>query len=205
MRHLGRWGLATIVFLSVAGLALADDANPPSWRGDEFSTVQSWEFGTDANNDAVADAYTNSNGVPMADITGTWESSWQSKTGVWVLSGLIDVTIPNTPVHMGMPKTIWVQVTWAPEIEGQVPVVKVLANDYNPQVIGSLVGTQDLEGSWKLSTYELVEPNNPDWETIRISGCVGVEELVIDTIPEPATVALLGLGAAALIRRRRAG
>jgi hypothetical protein len=203
MRYLSRWGLATIVFLSVAGLALADDANPPSWRGDEFSTVQSWEFGTDANVDANADAYTNSNGMPMADITGTWASTWEGKTGVWLLSGLIDATIPNTPVHMGMPKTIWVQLTWAPESEGAVPAVTVLANAYNPEVIGSLVETE-VEGSWNLSTYQLIEPNNPDWETIRISGCIGVEEMVIDTIPEPATAMLLGLGAVALIRRRRA-
>jgi hypothetical protein len=108
---------------------------------------------------------------------------------------------------MWQPKTIWVQVTWVPEVEGQFPVVKVLPNLWNSeQVIGTLVHEMSLDGNWKHSTYELTEPNNPEWEVIRISGCVGVDELVIDTIPEPVTVVLLlGLGAGALFRRHRAG
>ena len=48
-----------------------------------------------------------------------------------------------------------------------------------------------------------IEPN-PAFEIVRIDGAVMVDEIVIDTIciPEPASLALLGLGGLALMRRR---
>ena len=205
MRRMVRWSIAAAVVLSGAGLVLADDLNPPLWRGDADSTCQLWGFATNDPNDVVADSYTNAYGVPAADITGTWMDSYLDRSGVWILSGLIDATIPNTPPHLEKPKTIWVQVTWTPDVTGMSPVVKVLENAYDPEVIGTLVTQQDLSGDWKHSTYEIVEPNNPDWEIVRVSGCVAVDQLVIDTIPEPVTGVLLVLGGAALLARRRAG
>ena len=54
--------------------------------------------------------------------------------------------------------------------------------------------------------FWIVEPN-PDWEQIVIGVPVGTEldEVVIDTIslPEPATLILLTLGAVAVLQRRR--
>jgi len=57
-----------------------------------------------------------------------------------------------------------------------------------------------------IAEFWLVEPN-PDWEQIVVGVPVGtqLDEVVIDTIslPEPATLMLLTLGAAAVLQRRR--
>ena len=70
-------------------------------------------------------------------------------------------------------------------------------------------GRQDrttLLREWLHSTYELAIFPSPQFETIRLSGDIYVDELVIDTYsttPEPATALLMLLGAAALGHRRR--
>lgn len=196
--------VAAMVMLA-AGPILADDLNPPLWRGEENSTFQTWEFATNDPN-VTADTYSNPYGVPEVDVVvGYWLDVWNGHQGMWALTGLLEAEVPNTPPHPLKPKTIWVQLTWSsnPLFPAWVPDVKALADVYNPEVVGTVIDQKTLADGWMHSTWEIILPNNPPVEVLKITGPVVVDELVIDTIPEPATLSLLVLGGLALIRRRR--
>jgi hypothetical protein len=65
--------------------------------------------------------------------------------------------------------------------------------------------TDTTEGGWTLSVFQINLYPNPPQEWFTIKGDIIVDHLAIDTrcIPEPATVALLGLGALVVFRRKR--
>lgn len=205
MRTFATTGLVAAIMVFGAGPILADDVNPPAWRGEDNSTWQTWEFATD-DPSVVADAYDNPYGTPVAEVpVGYWLDTHSGRTGMWALTGLMEAELPNTPPHPLKPKTIWVQLTWIanPLFPGGAPEVKALADAYNPEILGTVIDEKPLADGWMHGTWEIILPNNPPVEVLRISGPVVVDELVIDTIPEPATLMLLGLGAAAALVRRR--
>ena len=78
---------------------LADDYNPPAWRGDDFTTFQLWEF-SDNSNPVDADVFDNPYGAynPYAAMSGSlWLPMDLGHQGVWrVGSGSMDFHIPNT-------------------------------------------------------------------------------------------------------------
>lgn len=200
------WGIAIAILLPLAGSVLADDLNPPPWRGQPDSTFQMWEFSTNTRLDIVADQYFNPYGVPEADIlAGYWIDTYQGHQGMWMLSGILDLTIPNTPPHPQMPKTIWIQMTWTPDplVPSAVPEVIVLPDEYNGEVEAAVVSDMLLSGPWHLTTWQAVLPNNPPLEILRVTCPTVVDEIVVDTIPEPASMAMLGIGVVSILIRRR--
>jgi hypothetical protein len=114
-------GLALLIF---AQLAVADDFNPPSWRGQPGTTREQWEFTTDNARTGVApDNFFNPFGVPSltmnpnvwpappAPLGFDWTNYFLGRQGVYSLSGSFDITIPNDPHHNDL-KKIWLQMTW---------------------------------------------------------------------------------------------
>ena len=204
--------LAIGVGLAASAAVLADDLNPPPWRGQDGTTYAQWEFMTE-NPGPLPDMGDNPYGdTTMTVYTGVgqeWWDVWGGRDGVWPLSGLIEIEIPNRPEPLPY-KEIWVQVTWAAQTPGGMPYLSETISGEAMTVAGDIELEPTLElppadGLWHHTTYTVRLYPNPDFEIIRLGGSIMVDELVIDTIciPEPMTLSLVGLGALALLKRSR--
>ena len=205
---------AYLGFVLVVGLmvvpAVADDLNPPPWRGLDGTSYARWEFGTDDPYAPPENDWYNPYGMPEIEVQPLtdWYDEYDGRLGVWALSGEIWVDIWNYPEPLPH-KFIWVQLTWAPmEFEpNPFPNVEEIFTTGGPYY-GTLqdefdVGPDPFE--WYHSTYLIELWPNPDFETVHIWGDIYVDEVVIDTwcIPEPASLSLLALGSLVVLRRKR--
>ena len=218
--------LVAVLALFVCQAAFSLDVQPPPWRGQLSTTSQMWGFGTYSESgmeiqpDGPAPG-----GQPWLPSTKLWwepgplpfEQEWMSYYqpsvlqlhdigyGVIPLSGWIDVIVDNHDPNPQNEKWIHIQVTWAPQSGGTVfpPIVHVddLLNGTN-EVLP--IYEEPLVGPWKTTIYEIHLPQNPIDEWVYIEGDIFVDELIIDTwcIPEPGSMALIGIGLLALMKRK---
>jgi hypothetical protein len=200
MMHLVRIPLAVVLCGVMLAAAVADDLNPPVWRGQPGTTWAEWEYPT-PNPNPLPDVGYNPYGVPATRVYPglgqVWLPELDGRLGVWPLSGEIWVDIPNRPDPNPW-KDIYVQLTWEPQAPGNTPSVLTTLPQ---QVTGTLLHQTPLGGQWMHSVYAVHLEPNPAWEQILITGGINVDQLVIDTrcVPEPGTVALLAFGALAAV------
>jgi hypothetical protein len=194
------------------GSVWAEDYNPPPWRNGENTTFSGWGF-DDSSFDLVAPDWFNANpgvsGMPTFSIENDppdtlWLPSHEGASGVWRLESPSNITIEVENYDLPNPiKEIWLQITY--QSSGGEPFIvtspmwsEVSSSD--PQANGNFLN---------LTLHITLEPN-PAHETIWIQplDCtLYIDQIVIDTIctvPEPATICLFGLGALALLRKRKA-
>lgn len=202
--------LALLGAVLAANCALADDYNPPSWRGQENTTFQQWEFSTEA---ALApDMVDNAGGTPTLQVAGpfpftAWLNEDLGHQGVWKFEDFIEIYIPNIIDEEPL-KEIWIQLTYQADSIGQGLAPLFLTD---PSLSGSalLVDQHALGDGYFHETYSIIIEPNPDFETIWIQprNCTFyLDEIVIDTIsrvPEPTTICLLGFGVLGLLRKRK--
>ena len=217
--------LTVVVLLTAfAATAVADDFQPPNWRGHPNTTWGRWEFDVepgapDAPPITSGDAwYQDSDdgffpfGDPELRVEPGAGQSWtfedvrggSDRVGIWPLSGYLEVTMQNSEIAREF-KQIWIQLTWRSQNGDSIPAIEIIDPAVDFTYTQSLF-EEELPNGWMHSIYHIDLSPNPSYETIQIFGAVDVDELVIDTycVPEPATMAMLSVGGiAALLRRRR--
>lgn len=208
---------AVAVMFSSGIVFAALDYVPAPWRTDPIgqppTTYQSWDFTTDANPTAP-DVDLNPYGTAELTVTGDFFSNtvwyetlpgYPNHQGIWGYEEDIQVLLPNNPVQNPY-KEVWVQITYT---ASNAPNIYVLPEGNELEyVFMDLVDNQDIGDGWfHAAYYAIVEPN-PTFElnVIRPADCtLYVDDLIIETVcdvPEPATLAILGLGAL-LMRTKR--
>jgi len=204
--------------------AVADDVQPPPWRGQWSTTSQIWEFLTPNPGDPAGEGLRPDGpapgGQPPLPSTMLWVTpgpgmEWMpedlvtpesQRVGIWPLSGAIEVVVDNHEPPNEL-KWVWVQLTWRPQPTGGIPEISGLQpSPIRAEDMPKVVEEVTLPCGWVETTYEwFLRPNPPD-EWFTVGGMIDVDELVIDTwcIPEPSTLAmLLGMSLLVFWRRRR--
>lgn len=211
--------IALALVALIAPAALADDLNPPEWRGAPGSTFQHWTFDTaPADMASIApDVDQNPYGDPrLIDSYSTsseWLEMYEGRQGVWHAYWDFWIDLPNDPEPRPF-KDILVQFTYyyddptgwdngRPMIDD---VFVMPEGDWSVDVLQEY----QLEGNWFYSQWLVhIEPN-PEFESLYVIADdeyseLYIDQIVVDTLcfPEPASLALLGIGGLMLLRRRR--
>lgn len=118
---------------------------------------------------------------------------------------LLRIWIPNDPSPNPLKKLKWQMTsTKSPTPQGDPPMTDPpgasIPGASSSQQIG-LTGWYDYTG-----TIQILPNPDGEWLIFELAQCTHIDQIVVDTIcsvPEPATMALVGLGIAGLVARRR--
>ena len=196
--------LSVVIALVISSHSvLADDLNPPLYRGDPLSVFAHWT-------------------LDPSGVFGLSQFSWVDDSDpsttlypfipyytTGTTSGTYDFRIPNfvdeEPIKFLRIQLTWIGTTQPPlgitstAWENNVPIPGIVTFASSP-----LVFTQP-DGGYQF--FDIEYQPNPDFENIQIylppdASLVQVVVDTVSTVPEPATMALLALGGL-LLRKRK--
>jgi len=226
--------LCFTVLMATAAPVVADDFNPPPWdREDPFATAAEWDFTDPAddanNNDFRGDERWLPDGAEVTQQPGNtghgtfvmfgpddginWDQQSSLVTNPGGNGGQIVIDFDNIFDDRPL-KWLRIRITAASSPDAPIPMdsVEVMgfdatdgdvtarrtATSFTPD---SATGRFNWGQDWELRP-------NPDWERIflNVAPDTAVDQIVTDaySIPEPASLALVGLGGLVMLYRRRA-
>jgi hypothetical protein len=200
-KYIGLW-IAAVVLTCSWGTVLADDLNPPPYRGNPLSVHVHWALDTNGVFSLIQFSSVDDSD-PSTNLI-SFPPTYVFNPAVNKADLRIPNFIDNEPI-----KYLRLQLTWIGT--AQLPS-SILSNAFdagNP-VAGILTGTSPVTATpiGYYQYYDFQYQPNPDFEEIHINLApdASITQVVVDsvsTIPEPATLSLLGLGALKFLRKRR--
>lgn len=218
----------SIIMMAAAALAVgalsapearADDFAPPDWdRANEFAVTAEWDFLTDQDvnlspDGPLSNVELKGSGSIDTNVTiGSTDGShtYDSELDAWSfpVGGQMEFEMDNI-IDFQPFKEMRVQITHSPVLPDgprpEIVSVEAFDNETGNNVVAERQFIENFGDGLTLEQWRL-EPN-PDFETftLEIPAETTISQVVVDSqsIPEPTSLGLLGLGAMALIRRRR--
>ncbi len=224
------WICTVIAVLALGAICpqiLADDVNPPYWRGDAATTFQHWHFPEGNAGGPAPDDYDNSAGTPSMSVFGletdgaNWSASHAGADGVWEIidtfDGYLEFAVPNAvdggicSVSRGADpagqdqKTPILQITYLEGTSGP-PVIEMTAQGGTPFTEDGDPVEITLPNGYTHLTTNWIGPATA-METVKIypaggqggGGTTYIDQIVIDTHCGPIVPAVSEWGIAVMV------
>jgi hypothetical protein len=216
--------ICLVCVLSTSVTVLADDINSPWWRGEVAAHYAEYDNWTGFPSSLPSpDSWMNE--YPPCSFYGDCNllSVFQGRTNVIKLTGdFSDISLIDMRSHT--PDTIHrdlrIQVTYYPVDTNQYPNIGFITgslwgNEYELITGPFLVNSMTAVDGWRTEVWDcgvISVPVPEVWGYYPLTDefSVGfsmrpayIDQIVFDSVPEPATIGLLGLGGLVVFRRRK--
>ncbi len=185
------------------------DLNAPAWRGEEGTTFQLWEFAENTNpSDSDAEPGANPYGIPTATIIHTkpfvpWIPMDHGHQGVWYVeqSDWVTLHVPSSQTSDPV-KQLYLQMIYYTAVADDA-VFTVAPETADVELLHTAIIDEYYRYGAFLITLTGADATLEDL-MLKPQGCtLYIDSIAVDTIPEPITLALFGLGSLMIGARRK--